>query len=118
MVYKGSKNGQGLTAYKDGTQTDEDTQWSDDGNTEINSEDSGNSDELMIGRLYNKATNGKYAKCEVDELLIWNIELYSAAIKQIYDSYQVWLLSPVRKEWLSDDSEYGRRLGRCTQTAF
>ena len=40
----------------------------------------------MIGRLFNKL-NGKYAKCEVDELLIWNKELYEHEITKIYESY-------------------------------
>ena len=80
LVYKGSDDGEGLTAYKNGIRQVDNTAWSNGGSF-------GESGEVMIGRLFNRPTGGNYGRCQVDELLIWNIELYDYDIKKIYDSY-------------------------------
>ena len=81
MVYKR----QGVKLYKNRNNADGDTEWDDVSNSHGSAEDPNNGGELMIGRLFNKL-NGKYAKCEVDELLIWNKELYEHEITKIYES--------------------------------
>ena len=79
MVYKGDDDDEGLTVYMNGTRRDSSTAWSNGGNAD----DSG---EVMIGKLFNNY-HWNNAKCEVDELLIWNTELNDDDIRKIYDSY-------------------------------
>ena len=79
MVYKGSHDGEGLMAYKDVVRRVDNTEWSPGGSVD-------GSGEVMIGRLFNTSTDGEYARCQVDELLIWNIELYDDDIRKIYEN--------------------------------
>ena len=80
MVYRGPDVGEGIVAYKDGERVGDKTR-----GVSYSGHVNHDSGELRIGRLFKEPGIGRFGKCEVDELLIWNKELEENQIEKIYD---------------------------------
>ena len=80
LNFIGPNIGQGVQAFRDGTQRDASTGGSD-------GRDTTGDGRVVIGRKFTNA-NGDYAHVEVDELIFFNKALSAEEVGHLYDTYQ------------------------------